>query len=253
MNGNGKGNGNGNGNGNGHRFSWRKWPSLWGHPRQNGYDLEPYRRIALRLNYDLIRPDHSRSVLVTTPVASTLSAPGSAALACSLAEELHRPVLIIDCSPGDPELSRILDCKPRKGFADLLSDPNLILDDFVLPTTHENVLFLPAGPSHAPFLAFSGKLGARLQEAEGRFDFVVLSGGAVLGDSTALALTPLVGCVLLLVTENQTLTEDLDAAQEALSFCKARRVGLVLSQMLTGGGSDSQRPLAKSGPTGIIL
>ena len=68
-----------------------------------------------------------------------------------------------------------------------------------------------------------------------RYDFVLLSGGSVLDDSMALALAPHVGGVLLLVVENKTTVEGLDAAQDALSLCKARKVGLVLTTRVKGG------------------
>ena len=45
----------------------------------------------------------------------------------------------------------------------------------------------------------------------------------------ALALAPLVGCVLLLATEDETMIDDLDAAQEALRIRKTRDIGVVLA------------------------
>lgn len=223
-------------NGNGHGINSRKRPFGEGRARQFNQYLEPYRRLALQLHYGLPRPDNPRSVLLVTPTASALGAHGSTDLACSMADELRRPILLIDACPRDPEVSRILDCMGSRGFADILSDPGLRPDDFVLPTTHENVSFLPAGAevaSHRP--AQPHDMSALLKAAEGRNDFVILSGGSVLNDSLSLALAPYVGCVMLLVIENETKVEDLDAARDALFFCKARQVGLVLTTALRGG------------------
>ncbi len=215
------------GNGNGYKW-W--WPFKGGHSARSDDDRAAYRRLALQLHYDLPRPDNSRSVLLVTPAPSSLCAYGSAVLASCLAEELGGPILLIDVSPNDPEVSRLLECMPGRGFVDFLSNPKLPLDDLVLPTTCQNVSFLPAGivrgGSHpAPIEDIS----ALLKEAESRYEFVVLSGGSVLNYSPSLDLAPHIGCVLLLVVEKETRVEDLDSAQEVLGLCKARKVGLVLT------------------------
>ena len=202
--------------------------SLLGRRRRSNVYMAPYRRLALQLNHDLKRPDSSRSVLLATPTDSNCSAHGSLALAYSLGSELRRPVLVVDISPTRPEASRVLDCLNQRGCSDLLNHPDLLLEQLVLPTTHENVFFLPAGsaPNSAPPPS-SDDLRTLLRSAEEHYEFVVLSGGSVLTDFSALAVAPHVGRALLLVEENKTRVTDLDAAQEALYFCNTGNVGLV--------------------------
>ena len=216
-------------------FNSRWWSSLWrrsGNPEQ---ELAPYRRLALQLHYELPRSESPRSVLVVSPSNSSFSAHGSATLASCLADEVRRPVLLIDACTTGADVSGILGCSAIRGFSDVLSDPKLPLEDLVLPTSHENVRFLPAGARFGlSQLAPPDDIHALLKVAEQRYEFVLLSGGSVLNNSMALALTPYVGCVLLLVIENETRVDDLDAAQDALSFCKARKVGLVLTTPLRG-------------------
>jgi Mrp family chromosome partitioning ATPase len=222
-------------NGNGSTAHW--WFSLWGQKRPAEQDLTPYRRLALQLHYDLPRQERSRSVLLVTPGISNLCARGSAALTCCLGEELRRPVLLIDICPAKAEASRILDCAANRGFADCLADPTLPFEELVVPTTRDNVWFLPAGthqgstPPAAP-----EDLSSLVRAAEQRYDFVVLCGGSVLHEAASLALAPYVGCVLLFVIENETLVEDLDAARDALAFCNARKSGLVLTTPLRSEG-----------------
>jgi shikimate kinase len=74
----------------------------------------------------------------------------------------------------------------------------------------------------------------RLAEAQRQFDFVLLSGGSVLEDPAGLALLPNAGSVLLLVLENETRVEDLEAAERALALCKARNVRIVLTSPVRG-------------------
>jgi len=115
----------------------------------------------------------------------------------------------------------------KPGLGDLADDPALRLEDVVIPTSHVNVSFLPAGESQDSLAA--PDLAGLLDAAMDRYDLVLLSGGSVLNDPRALALASSVGCVLLLAIENETRVEDLRAAQSALSLSNAREVGLVLT------------------------
>jgi Mrp family chromosome partitioning ATPase len=222
-------------NGNGSHHNW--WSFLRGRPRPaEAADRSPYRRLALQLHFELKGPKARRSVLLVTPVASPLSAQGSMTLAECLAEELRRPVLLIDASPRDRRVSRMLDCAASRGFCDLLSDP-AILDEVLLPTSCENVYFLPAGTAFNVAEEVPDEFDAILKALESRYEFVLLSGGSVLNDSVALSLAPHVGRVLLLVVDNETMREDMEAANDILLHCKARNVGLVLTSRVRRKGA----------------
>ena len=229
--GNGNGNGYQNGNGNGHSSSW--WRSLLSRSHRPAQDVTAFRRLALQLHYDLPRENGSRSALLLTPTPCRLSANGALGLAYSLGEELRHPVLLVDACPSRPEISGLLSCSDLPGWTNLLQEPERDWQSTVLPTSSECVRFLPAGTARnnppAP-----DETQRRLKAAEQQYDFVLLFGGAVLDDLTGLALVPHVACVLLLVSEDETLTEDLRAAQEALALCKARNVRLVLTSPAHG-------------------
>lgn len=220
-----------NANGNGHSFYSRWRSALRKRSDHVDHDAAAYRRLALQLHLDLSAGDGRRSALLVTPSSSAICAQGSVAVASSLAAQVCRPVLLMDACPESPEASRILQSNGNRGFADFLADPKLPWEDLILPTTCENVSFLPAGAvvdrSRAiPPASVKNMLGA----LEAKYDYVLLAGGSVLHDSTTLALAPHVGCVLLLAIENQTRMEDLDAAQDVLALCNARKVGLVFTK-----------------------
>lgn len=205
-------------------------PALpWERSQRADQYLAPYRRLALQLHHSLPRPHSPRSVLLLTPTASTLSAYGSATLACCLGQELRRPILFVDACINKPDVSQLLNCTAERGFSELISNPTLPLEDLVLPSTCEHVSFLPAGATAYPIKP-PDELPAILGRAENQYDFILLAGGSVLGDSLALALAPHVGCVLLLVIENETMTESLEAAQEVLAFCNPRKIGMVFTR-----------------------
>jgi hypothetical protein len=119
------------------------------------------------------------------------------------------------------------------GWTDLLQNPVQKLESVVLPTNSENLWFLPAG-SGATASPTPDEVQARLKAAQEQYDFVLVVGGPVLEDASGLELLPYVGCVLLLVRENETRTNDLRDAQEALALCKASNVRIVLTSPLHG-------------------
>lgn len=192
--------------------------------------MAAYRRVALQLHYDLPRDNNCRSVLLLAPTACKMSVNGSFILSACLAQELGRPVLMIDASAKRAAASQLVQCASMKGFTDLLRDPQLSWSDLVMRTDRENVSFLSAGTSPLGSHAHSVERVEEVLCAFGnRFDFVVLSGGSVLEDGAGLALAPHVGCVLLMAVENETKLADLDNAQNVLGYCKARRVGLIFT------------------------
>jgi Mrp family chromosome partitioning ATPase len=216
---------NGNGNGNGHHPRW--WHSLRRkrHPA-TAADSASYQRLALQLHYDLPRADCGRSVLLVAPAGSMACAQAGLGLAAALAGQRARPVLLVDACPTSPDTTHLVGGEGEAGLADFLADPASSLSNLVLPTTIEHVHFLPAGKAR-PLV--HDRIDALLAAAAHDYDFVLLAGGSVLNDALAMALAPSVQCVLLVVIENETRVEDLDAARSTLGYCKARKVGMLLT------------------------
>lgn len=199
-------------------------------------DQEPWRRLAMRLRYDLGPGEGPRSLMVVTAgEEDEFEARCSLELAESLAEELGKPVLVVDASPRERRLSRLLKCAELRGLTDALVEPEVPLAEIVLRTTHPNVSIVPAGIIADPAGHVAADRVALLLEAFQRDHEVVLfSGGSVPANGLALALVPVVGRILLLAAENETTSEDFEAAQEALRVRNARDVGVVLATRSPG-------------------
>jgi len=215
-----------------------RWRALfrWA-PRPAKPDQEQWRRLALRLCHDLGSADGHRSVMLVTADegAGELEARCSLELAESLADELGKPVLVVDASPRVRGLSRLLKCAELRGLTDALFEPELPLGEIVLRTTHPNVAVVPAGIIADPVgHVATDRVATLLDGFQRDHEVVLFSGGGVPGNGLALALASSVDCVLLLATENETTPENLDAAQESLRVRNAREVGLVLATRSTG-------------------
>lgn len=227
MNGNGS---NGNGNGNGHFLSGGRWWSSFFRKAENGHHGNDYRRLSLQLHFDL--PEGARSALLVSPTQTPLLAQASTYLAMSLAEELMRPVVLVDASPVHGDVTRLLGYSANgNGAGTEQSFANLLL-----PTSSANLSFIPSTiTSRFAAAGAADRLGAFMDEAATQSDFVLFAGGSVRDEPLVRALAPRVGCVLLLAAENETKVSDLEAAQETLSACRAKRVVLVLSEQRPRG------------------
>jgi hypothetical protein len=183
----------------------------------------------LQLHHDMPQAECRRMVLLTTANAAPQSAQAGIALAHCLARELQKPVLCVDAHGKAGDASRALGCLAARGFTDLMLDPSLRVHDLALPTSNPLLHFLPAGVAGAAGgMRSPDRVERAVKALEEGYDFVVLVGSSVLDDTMALAITPHVGSVVLLAFENQTLLADLDQAQRALRFCKARKIGLLI-------------------------
>jgi hypothetical protein len=224
------------GNGNGHNGNGRKLRMPWTRKRDTEMDLTAYRRIALQLHFDLSGPDLARSALLTTPRGPGRCAHAAAALARCMGDVLRSPVLLVDACAMAGNVSELMHCTAPRGFADALAEPDLPLAELAIPTASECVSFLPCGPGTIRTdQATPDRLRSFLQRAQASYEFVLLAGGDILKDSLALVMAPMVGCVTLVVFENESRIDDLDAAQDSLRICGARKTGLVWASSSGGG------------------
>jgi MinD-like ATPase involved in chromosome partitioning or flagellar assembly len=137
-------------------------------------------------------------------------------------------VLLVDASPDRPDVTVALGAEGQRGLLDLLADPSIPLRDVATPTTREHLWLLPIGRRSGTVSATPDAIATVLDAVGRTFDFTVLSGGSILDNSFSIALAPRVGSVLVLAIEGETRVEDLDTASNALTYCKAPKVGLVL-------------------------
>jgi len=218
------------GNGTQSRNGRHRWWQIWKRDQDVELDLAAYRRLAVQLHHGLPRAEQvSRSVLIATPNESRFWAAVCVTLASCMAEELRRPVLLVEAD-GSDEVSEMLGSASSPGLADLLTSPARPLRELALQTSQQNVWFLPRGTAEGSFFPGSPEDAQDLLvRAAEEWDFIVIAGGPVLRNAFALAMAPYVGRVLMLVIEGRTPIEDIDAAQNALEQCKAQNVSLVLT------------------------
>ena len=200
-------------------------------------EAEEFQRIKRRLLGNMVpgvyasaRP--SNLVLITSSVPSEGKTFISVNLAISLAMEIDRTVLAIDTDIVKRDMSKVFGVVGRPGLFDLLADPSLKLQDLLVRTSVSNLTILPAGNRHTSSteMLASQRMRELTDEIAARYrDRVILfDSPPVLAMTTASALAPLVGQVIVVCeagkTKHETIKETLHRLEEV------RVTGVILNK-----------------------
>jgi Mrp family chromosome partitioning ATPase len=207
---------------------WARWRErrMLKHPALNAY-----RRLVMRLHLELEDLERGRALMLTSPKANRECVQAARELARHLAEQQHQRVLLVDACILHPSLSETLELGGSPGLTSLLDGREDLLSSLVVETEQPGVSFLPAGNlvrGHAGPL-WPESIERFVASATAEYDYLLLVCPPVLEDSTVMAFPAAVDFVLLLAVEGDTRMKDLDDAQETLETCRAKRVGIVIS------------------------
>jgi exopolysaccharide/PEP-CTERM locus tyrosine autokinase len=153
-------------------------------------------------------------------------------LCLSIAREKDWTVVLVDGDGSKPHLTRLFGAEKQPGFSDLLRDPNLSVEELVMPTNVPCFSLLPAGshdPNMAEFLA-SARMEA-VCEALARSDprrMIVFDSSPLLMTTEAAVLASQVGQIVMIVQADKTPHQAVLGALSKLDPSKA--VNLVLNQ-----------------------
>lgn len=162
----------------------------------------------------------SNLILITSSVPSEGKTFTSVNLAISIAMEVDHTILVVDTDIMKRDLSRTLGVVDRKGLFDLLASPHLKLEDLLVRTNMRNLVVLPVGTRRdgSTELLASMRMRELADEIALRYrDRVVLfDSPPVLATTTASALAPLVGQVILVAEAGSTKHETIREALQRL-------------------------------------
>ena len=174
----------------------------------------------------------SNLILITSSVPGEGKTFTSVNLAISLAVEVDHTVLVVDTDIMKRDLSRALGVVDRKGLFDLLSSPDLHLEDLLVRTNLRNLVILPVGTKRdgSTELLASMRMRELADEIARRYrDRVVLfDSPPVLATTTASALAPLVGQVVLVAEAGSTKHETIREALQRLD--RVTITGVILNK-----------------------
>ncbi len=172
--------------------------------------------------------------LRTIVVTSSRSREGKTLVAINLsvvmAQDLERPVLLIDCNLRKPCVDEYLGLKSEKGLSDVLSGGAQI-GEVLVSTDIKNLTVLPAGqiPSNPSELIGSGKMKDLLAELKMKFNYIILDAPSVIPYADPRILGPLVDGVVIAVRTGVTRREAVSRAESILKSVNCNILGYVLT------------------------
>ena len=182
----------------------------------------------------------SNLILITSSVPSEGKTFTAVNLAISIAMEVDHTILVVDTDIMKRDLSRAFGVVDRKGLFDLLAAPNLRLEDLLVRTNLRNLVILPVGSKRegSTELLASMRMRELADEISLRYrDRVVLfDSPPVLATTTASALAPLVGQVILVAEAGSTKHESILEALQRLD--RVTITGVILNKSKQAAASS---------------
>lgn len=198
---------------------------------------EEYQRIKRRLLGNLVpgmlSPDRPANlILITSSVPGEGKTFTSVNLSISIAMEVDHTVLAIDTDVVKRDMSKAFGVDGRMGLYDLLADPSLRLEDLLMRTSMPNLVVLPAGANRdgSTELLASMRMKELAAEISQRYPdrVIIFDSPPILATTTATALAPLMGQVLLVAEAGNTKQETVKESLARLDH--VRITGLILNK-----------------------
>lgn len=183
---------------------------------------EEYRIIADRLRRGSATADRvtRNFVMVTSARPNEGKSFTALNLSASIARSRTGRALLVDADVGPHAITLQLGLKDRPGLHDLISDPTLRPDAFVIETEFPGLHFLPLGH---PARVRNGTLpfGPALERLSRRYvdNVIILDTPPVLSTSDPHAIAPHVAQVVLVVEAERTQRGEVEAALELVRAC----------------------------------
>ena len=191
--------------------------------------VEELRIIKRPLLTNAFQPDASlaiergRLIMVTSAIPGEGKSFSTVNLALSMALEVERTVLLVDADFSRPNIPATLGFSAELGLMDVLTEPEVGLEDVILRTQIPNLSVLPAGRTHqrATELLASSAMARLLEEMHDRYpDRVILfDTPPLLASSEPSVLASQMGQVVLVVEAESTPSAAIRRAAERLAAC----------------------------------
>ncbi len=173
-----------------------------------------------------------KTLAITSPNKDAGNSLTAANLAISIAMELDRSVLLVDANFQNPSICRLFGINAKAGLSDYLLNDTPLNEILVNPSIDRLVL-LPAGSQNilnSTEILRSPKMVRLVNEMKNRFAsrIVIFDLPPLLSQADTLGFSPYVDCVLLVVDEGHTKTDELKHAAALLKDVKV--LGSVLNK-----------------------
>jgi len=180
-------------------------------PSQPGKWLESYRMLRTRCLQTMDAMDW-KTLAITSTNSKTGNSLTAVNLAISIAMELDRTALLVDANFQNPAVNKLFGFKTEAGLSDyLLHDAEL--SSLLVNPGIDRLVVLPAGKPllNSTEILRSPKMLRLVNELKSRYPsrIIIFDMPPILSQDDALGFSPYVDCVLLVIDDGQTKTDEL--------------------------------------------
>jgi capsular exopolysaccharide synthesis family protein len=159
------------------------------------------------------------TLAVTSPTPHSGASLTAANLALSIAMELNRSVMLVDANFANPSICKLFGITATTGLGDYLAN-DTPLSELLINPNMDRLVILPSGKEilNSTEMLRSPKMIRLLNELKTRYPsrIVIFDLPPLLSQADTLAFSPYADCVLLVVDEGHTKTEELKHAATLL-------------------------------------
>lgn len=180
--------------------------------------LESYRMLRTRCLQQMDAMEW-KTMAITSTSSDTGNSLTAVNLAISMAMELDRTALLVDANFQNPSINKLFGIQPSAGLSDyLLNDTEL--SSMLINPGIERLVVLPAGKPlfNSTEMLRSPKMVRLVNELKSRYPsrIIIFDMPPILSHDDTLGFSPYVDCVLLVVDEGHTKTDQLKHAASLL-------------------------------------
>jgi Mrp family chromosome partitioning ATPase len=172
-----------------------------------------------------------RTLAITSPNYGDGKTTIAINLAISIALDFKQTVLLADLDLRKPSIHKYLGLEPRAGLTDYLAG-HAAIPDCLIRLPFERLTTLPAGQilDHSSETLGSPQMASLANELKTRYPdrLVIYDMPPLLAQDDPLAFLPHVDCVLLVVQDGVTTTDDIKRSLDILSNAKV--IGTILNR-----------------------
>ena len=193
--------------------------------------IEQYKLLRTNLAFTLPEEESCPVIGITSAVRGEGKSTTAINLAYVLAENGDK-VLLIDADLRLPSIAKRLEIKNATGLTDVLMDSEKQSISVFKSKVSENLSILPSGtlPPNPSELIGSHRMESLLKSLKNNFDYIIVDLPPVDIVSDALAISPCITGMIVVVRENYTTKRDLNTCMRQLEFSHVNILGTVINQ-----------------------
>lgn len=192
---------------------------------------EQFRTIRTNVQFSMV-DEELRTLVVTSAAPSAGKSTVAANLASTFASKEKR-VLLVDTDLRKPTVHKLFKLRNTVGVTSLLANPDVALQEAVVPTAVDGLFVLPSGPvpPNPSELLGSKRMDALLEEMKKHFDLIVFDTPPLIAVTDAQVMASKVDGTLFVIHTGVGKKEEALKAKELLELVGANVLGAVLNHV----------------------